>query len=50
MGYREVYDNWRKDPEGFWMAAAKEIDWITPPTRALDDRNAPSMTGSPMAR
>lgn len=41
MGYREVYDNWRKDPEGFWMAAAKEIDWITPPTRALDDRNAP---------
>ncbi|KAJ2779368.1 hypothetical protein GGI15_003900 [Coemansia interrupta] len=23
------------DPEGFWMSAQREIDWITPPTRAL---------------
>ncbi|KAJ1721738.1 hypothetical protein LPJ53_003774 [Coemansia erecta] len=24
------------DPEGFWMEAQREIDWITPPTRALE--------------
>ncbi|KAJ2388835.1 hypothetical protein GGI05_003675, partial [Coemansia sp. RSA 2603] len=23
------------DPEGFWMEAQREIDWIKPPTRAL---------------
>jgi propionyl-CoA synthetase len=41
MGYREVYDAWKADPEGFWMEAAGAIDWITPPSRALDDRRAP---------
>ena len=41
MGYREVYAGWKADPEGFWMQAAGAIDWITPPTRALDDANAP---------
>jgi propionyl-CoA synthetase len=25
--YHEVYAGWRKDPEGFWAEAAKEIDW-----------------------
>ncbi len=25
--YREVYESWRKDPEGFWARAAEEIDW-----------------------
>jgi propionyl-CoA synthetase len=41
MGYRAVYDAWRRDPEGFWMEAAGAIDWITPPSRALDDSRAP---------
>jgi len=41
MGYREVYEGWRADPEGFWMEAAKAIDWIEPPSHALDDRRAP---------
>ncbi len=41
MGYREVYQSWQDDPEGFWMKAAEAIDWVTPPERALFDDNAP---------
>jgi propionyl-CoA synthetase len=41
MGYRDVYENWKRDPEGFWMRAAEAIDWIEPPRRALDDSRAP---------
>ena len=41
MSYRDVYEGWKADPEGFWMEAAKAIDWVTPPTHALDDRRAP---------
>ena len=41
MGYADVYGAWRNDPEGFWMDQAKSIDWVTPPTKALDDSNAP---------
>jgi len=40
-GYREVYQGWRDDPEGFWMRAAEAVDWIEQPTRALDDSRAP---------
>jgi propionyl-CoA synthetase len=25
--YHEVYESWKRDPEGFWAAAAEEIDW-----------------------
>ena len=39
--YTENYGAWRDDPEAFWMDAAKDIDWITPPTKALSDENAP---------
>ncbi|WP_415921679.1 AMP-binding protein [Tateyamaria sp. SN6-1] len=38
MGYRAEYDQWKADPEGWWMNAAKAIDWVTPPTRALSQR------------
>ena len=38
MGYREVYEGWKADPEGFWMEAADAIDWETPPSRALFER------------
>jgi propionyl-CoA synthetase len=41
MGYAEVYERWKADPEGFWMEAAERIDWIEPPTRALDSSRAP---------
>ncbi|MFW2588729.1 propionate-CoA ligase PrpE [Sagittula sp. SSi028] len=37
MGYSQVYDAWRADPEAFWTQAAEQIDWDTPPTRALSD-------------
>ena len=39
--YREVYKAWQDDPEGFWMTAAEEIDWIKAPSKALDDSGAP---------
>ena len=38
MGYRDVYDGWKADPEGFWMEQAKAIDWIEAPTKALFDK------------
>jgi propionyl-CoA synthetase len=38
MGYRETYASWQQDPEGFWMEAAKAVDWEEAPTRALFDR------------
>ncbi|MBT8388277.1 MAG: AMP-binding protein, partial [Altererythrobacter sp.] len=41
MGYRDVYSAAQADPEGFWMEAAQAIDWVTPPTRALNPDNAP---------
>ncbi|MEM8773751.1 MAG: propionate-CoA ligase PrpE [Pseudomonadota bacterium] len=41
MGYKEVYNGWKKNPEGFWLEAAKAIDWVEKPTKALFDDNAP---------
>jgi len=41
MGYRDVYAAWKADPETFWMAQAEAIDWITPPSQALNDANPP---------
>ena len=41
MGYREVYEAAKADPEAFWMAAAEAIDWDQKPTRALFSENAP---------
>ncbi len=41
MSYAQVYQAWKDDPEGFWMDAAGAIDWVKPPTRALNDDNAP---------
>ncbi|KAJ2611484.1 hypothetical protein H4S08_003129 [Coemansia sp. RSA 1365] len=31
-----------KDPEGFWMEAQKAIDWVQPPTRALEIPSNPT--------
>ncbi|NOX72723.1 MAG: propionyl-CoA synthetase [Alphaproteobacteria bacterium] len=41
MTYKQVYQNWQQDPETFWMQAAKAIDWVKPPSKALFDENAP---------
>jgi propionyl-CoA synthetase len=34
--YHEVYARWRRDPEGFWAEAARDIDWIEKPTKIFD--------------
>ncbi|MFO8126050.1 propionate-CoA ligase PrpE [Yoonia sp.] len=41
MAYADVYGAWKNDPEEFWMEQARAIDWVTPPTKALDDSQAP---------
>ncbi len=41
MGYREIYQDWQKDPEAFWMNAAEAIDWSQRPSKALFDEAAP---------
>ena len=41
MAYSDIYEGWQSDPEGFWMEAAKAIDWIKPPSFALDNTKAP---------
>jgi propionyl-CoA synthetase len=39
--YADTYRRSLDDREGFWLDAARDIDWYTPPTRALDESNAP---------
>ncbi|MDO5529318.1 MAG: acetyl-coenzyme A synthetase N-terminal domain-containing protein, partial [Paracoccus sp. (in: a-proteobacteria)] len=38
MAYQEIYENWKADPEAFWMKAAGGIDWDKPPSRAFFDQ------------
>jgi len=33
--YRETYERWRRDPQGFWAQAAEEIDWLRPWSKVL---------------
>lgn len=39
--YQEAYDCSIQDPEKFWGDAAREIDWVKPWDRVLDDSDAP---------
>jgi len=39
--YHDVYRRSLTDPEGFWLDAARAIDWDQPPSRALDATNPP---------
>jgi propionyl-CoA synthetase len=39
--YAEEFRRSLDDPEEFWRDAAAGIDWVTPPTRILDDTNPP---------
>ncbi len=41
MGYKDIYESWQQDPEGFWMQAAEEIAWDKKPSKALFDDKAP---------
>ena len=41
MGYAQVYEGWKNDPERIWLDQAKAIDCVKAPTMALDDSNAP---------
>ena len=34
--YAEIYASWKRDPEGFWADAARDIDWIEQPKRIFD--------------
>lgn len=39
--YREAFTQAAEDPEAFWLTAAQDVDWVTQPSRALDDSAAP---------
>ncbi|NDZ94078.1 propionyl-CoA synthetase [Streptomyces sp. SID6673] len=39
--YSEAFAQARDDRETFWLAAAEGVDWVAPPTTALDDSAAP---------
>ena len=41
MGYKEIYNGWKNDPESFWMTAADAIDWVKKPSKALFSDRAP---------
>ncbi|KAA9159782.1 propionyl-CoA synthetase [Amycolatopsis acidicola] len=40
-GYADVYTESLRDPEGFWLSAAKAISWAREPRQALDDARPP---------
>ncbi|MDG4824125.1 propionyl-CoA synthetase [Asanoa sp. WMMD1127] len=39
--YADAYRTSLSDPEAFWSAAAREIEWFRPPTTVLDDSAPP---------
>jgi propionyl-CoA synthetase len=39
--YRDAYQRSLTDPDGFWLPAASALDWVKPPTRALDATETP---------
>ncbi len=39
--YAQTYTAWQADPEAFWREAARDIDWIKPPTRIFDPASGP---------
>ncbi|WP_129361044.1 MULTISPECIES: propionyl-CoA synthetase [Micrococcaceae] len=39
--YRETFEQSVEQPEEFWLEAARGIDWVTTPTRALDESRPP---------
>ncbi|NLV79867.1 MAG: propionyl-CoA synthetase [Rhodococcus sp.] len=47
--YENAFRQSVEDPETFWLAAARDVEWVTAPTRALDDSQAPSYRWFPDA-
>ncbi|ANZ26405.1 acetyl-coenzyme A synthetase [Rhodococcus aetherivorans] len=45
--YAEAFRQSVEDPEGFWLEAARAVDWVNTPTRALDGSQAPSFRWFP---
>ncbi len=41
MAYKDVYESWKADPDGFWMEQARAIDWDQMPSKALFETEAP---------
>jgi propionyl-CoA synthetase len=41
VAYKKVYAASQADPEAFWLQQAEAIDWVTPPTQALNAAKAP---------
>ncbi|AYY14901.1 propionyl-CoA synthetase [Actinobacteria bacterium YIM 96077] len=39
--YAELYHQSLTDPESFWLTAARSVDWVDFPSRALDSSEAP---------
>ena len=39
--YDEVYGAWRRDPQGFWAAAAEDVHWSRKWDTVLDADRAP---------
>ena len=39
--YEAAYRRSIEDPDAFWGEAARDIEWITPPEKILDDSNPP---------
>jgi len=39
--YLQEYRRSLEDPEGFWLDAARLVQWMKPPSRALDDDQDP---------
>ena len=39
--YEDVFRSSTDDPEGFWLGAARSLDWHVEPTRALDASRPP---------
>ncbi len=38
--YHEVYESWRRDPQGFWAGvASSEIDWSKPWDKVFDEKS-----------
>ena len=48
--YQDVYEHWQEDPEGFWLAASRAIEWDRPPTAAIDRSQEPIPTWFPGGR
>lgn len=39
--YKSVFERAKNEPAKFWMEAAQEVHWDTPPTKALNTDNSP---------